>query len=259
MTPLAYRFAKRLTLPIKKRERVVVGNAIDEFRDIHCFECSEINQILVEADHKTRVAAWSGELFLPAPRTWIEWDQPDHRLAVLLTEVDNDSSAFNCFLFCGFKNHDGLIADRIGSIKDYRLESDSVKGLNISGEMAEKDEHWIVGKLLSAKAFLSFINAPRIIGRRQFMPNRALERRLNGTLGVGKFPLHAWHELKLEVNKPTWIDDGEPHESHLTGRRALHFCRAHLRIRNGNLEFVQSHWRGDPALGIKQTRYRVVE
>jgi hypothetical protein len=97
------------------------------------------------------------------------------------------------------------------------------------------------------------INSPKVIGRRQFMPHKVLVKNFTG----GSFPLHAWTEIRLEVSKPPEIDDGGPHEARLTGRRALHFCRAHLRIRYGQLEYVSPHWRGDPSVGIKQSRYIV--
>lgn len=104
-------------------------------------------------------------------------------------------------------------------------------------------------------AALAVINSPRIIGRLQHMPNRGLERRLTRSLGAGKFPLHAWTEITLHVTPPKDMMDDPSIEAHYTGQRALHFCRAHLRVRLGRLEIVRSHWRGDPALGIKQSRY----
>ncbi|GLK86659.1 hypothetical protein GCM10017653_47290 [Ancylobacter defluvii] len=105
-------------------------------------------------------------------------------------------------------------------------------------------------------AFLAFINTPRIIGRRQHMPHRSLERKLVAQRAVvGKFPLHAWTEIKLHVTPPEDLSDELSHEAHLTGERALHFCRAHLRIRLGKLEVVRGHWRGDAALGIRRSRY----
>lgn len=105
---------------------------------------------------------------------------------------------------------------------------------------------------------LAMINTPRIVGRRQHMPHRGLEKDLlRARPVVGKFPLHAWTEIKLEVSPPR-IENSDVHEAHLTGARALHFCRAHLRIRNGYLEIVRAHWRGDASLGIKQSRYSVI-
>lgn len=105
---------------------------------------------------------------------------------------------------------------------------------------------------------LAFINSPRIIGRRQHMPHRGLERELlRQQKVIGKFPLHAWTEIVLEVTPPKEADGQHEYEAHLTGKRALHFVRAHLRIRDGKLSFVKAHWRGDAALGIKQSRYRL--
>jgi hypothetical protein len=107
-------------------------------------------------------------------------------------------------------------------------------------------------------AFLALINTPRIIGRRQHMPHERVEREKLKALGlVGKFPLHAWTEIVLKVAPP---DDrtGEPStEGHLTGERCLHFVRTFLRVRMGQLEYVESHWRGNPALGMKRSRYRL--
>ena len=64
-------------------------------------------------------------------------------------------------------------------------------------------------------------------------------------------------EIKLEITEPVDASHDPSMEAHYTGDRALHFCRAHLRIRLGKLEIVRSHWRGDASLGIKQSRYRL--
>lgn len=105
---------------------------------------------------------------------------------------------------------------------------------------------------------LAFINTPKIIGRRQHMPHRGLEKRLTAALKpVGKFPLHAWTEILLQIASPKDVSAEPSIEAHLTGERALHFCRANIRVRLGQLEIVRAHWRGDASLGIKQSRYKV--
>jgi hypothetical protein len=48
-------------------------------------------------------------------------------------------------------------------------------------------------------------------------------------------------------------------EGHLTGEKCLHFVRTFLRVRMGQLEYVDAHWRGNPALGMKRSRYRLEE
>lgn len=72
---------------------------------------------------------------------------------------------------------------------------------------------------------------------------------------VGKFPLNAWTEIMLEMTPPPAPEGPSTCEVRLSGTKALHFCRAYLRLRLGRLELVSSHWRGDGALGIKQSRY----
>jgi hypothetical protein len=107
-------------------------------------------------------------------------------------------------------------------------------------------------------AVLALINSPRVIGQRQHMPHERIEREKLKALGlVGKFPLRAWTEILLSVAPP---DDrtGEPsNEAHLTGEKCLHFCRTHLRVRLGQLEYVEGHYRGNPALGFKRSRYKL--
>jgi hypothetical protein len=74
---------------------------------------------------------------------------------------------------------------------------------------------------------------------------------------VGKFPLHAWTEIKLDVALPRDASNRQSVEAHYTGTVAYHWCRAHLRIRLGKLEIVKAHERGNPALGFKRSRYRL--
>jgi hypothetical protein len=196
---------------------------------------------------------------------------------VLLTEPVSewDDDSFTLHLFHANRGQDFLFAGRYALVTPARGEL-GAPGERICSWDARHAHPWVtaywekqnkggaefdgvisdvVGVTVS---LLALINSPRIIGRQQHMPSRVLEQKLTRGFGVGKFPLHAWTEIKLEVAKPIEIDDGEPHEAHLTGRRALHFVRKHLRLWNGELIYVTSHWRGDPALGIKQSRYRVV-
>lgn len=234
MTPLAHAIAKQIVLPLKKRKPVVLYGSRDPINhsdvvyDIHCFETTEVLDLACDlVDSGKLLDVISDRFFLPAPRTWIEHRREDKRRAGwLLTEAKGQPLL-------------RLIAER---------DSDFIVDEGALGE------HHMQGLVL---AMLAIINTPKIVGRQQFWPHRGLERDLIRN-SHGKYPLHAWHVLKLRVSKPPEIDDGEPHEAHLTGRRALHFCRSHLRVRLGQIEFVTSHWRGDAALGIKQTRYDVV-
>lgn len=263
MTPLAAYLAKQIVARPKHREHIwaepqnlkILRSAIE---DIHCFEVTNILPMLVEfKDTFLRQPERTESLFetysfLPAPKTWIEWRHGSgNRVAVLVEELTEGAAGVTFFCEMMATNL-GQISTSSGDFFDYggkrylpNFMTHSIGADTFSG-------------LISfAHIMLLLINSPRIIGRRQHMPNAGLERRLARGLGAGSFPLQAWTEILLRVSKPVEIDDGEPHEAHLTGRRALHFCRKHIRIRNGKLEYVSAHWRGDPAIGIKQSRYVV--
>jgi hypothetical protein len=214
--------------------------------------------------------------FLPAPKTWIEWRFTNCQRLALLLEENEDHTAARATLFSELNAEDNadVGASEIGMLSltsseffRFGLHADNSPryvffppamraAIDDHGHSltVEKAIEWL---LAHAHYCLVCINSPRIMGRKQHIPHAGLERSLRQTFGAGKFPLQGWTEILLKVSKPVEIDDGEPHEAHLTGRRALHFCRKHIRIRNGQLEHVSAHWRGDPALGIKQSRYTV--
>jgi hypothetical protein len=108
-------------------------------------------------------------------------------------------------------------------------------------------------------ATLALINSPRVIGQRGHYPHGRTERDLLKKLKlVGKFPLRAWTEIMLEVTPfPRDARREGSKEMHLTGEKCLHYCRTYLRVRLGQLEYIEGHWRGNPALGMKQSRYRL--
>lgn len=236
MTPVAYAVAKQATIKARKRKQVYCYDTKQNVEpsaivsDIHCFECTEVFDLAVDLADSGRLNEVLDErIFLPAPKTWIEHKDENGRQAWLLTEKPLRMR---------------LVLDRGDSF--------IIANADLSGRSEES--HLLLGLVL---AMLAIINAPHIVYRDTFDPHRGLNR-----LWEKRFhhaPLNAWHELKLRVAKPVEIEDCEPHAAHIGGQRALHFCRAHLRIRLGRLEFVTSHWRGDAALGTKLTRYRVAK
>lgn len=251
MTPLAHRITKELTLPVKRRTFDDRAGLLRRMDDVHCFEVSEVVGL---------ARAMQGQMgehgvderstFLPAPKTWVEWSEGRGRYGYLLEEVGDGEVRVTGA--CDFGQ------SSFGTWKEspFALTYSPWKGTpteDLSAFLASgraSQEHFL--------SVLAIINTPRIIGRRQHMPHRGLERRLTKALGVqGKFPLNAWTEIKLQVGPPKDMSGDGSTEAHLTGQRALHFCRSHLRIRLGRLELVRSHWRGDASLGIKQSRYRM--
>lgn len=260
MTPLAHKIMLDQCQRVKDRKFNDQAGLLPQMRDLHCFEITEVAPSAFDIGKYSWLNCEFVETqrFQPAPRTWIEWKDPGgSRIGALLhqtadgkfkwTEAMDSHGHFMSTVCMTFdpeaKSGSSAIQVKLPSGQAERNAPDSVRK-NLAGTGAV-----IIGAL-------AMINTPRIIGRVQHMPHRGLERALlkNQKL-VGKFPLHAWTEIKLHVTPPEEAE-GE-HEAHLTGERALHFCRAHLRIRLGRLEFVKAHWRGNPAIGIKQSRYTV--
>lgn len=252
MTPLAQRHLRSLLDGEAGSGASSRREMLKLMEDIHCFEVTAALPMLAEIKAAADKLSDPGEMyrgrtFLPAPKTWIEWTIGNRRFALLLIEGEGIARAI-LVMGHGFFELGWISTEA----DDYSSNGNEI--LMYTEFLHVKPEIY----LAAAHRLLILINTPRIIGRRQHMPHRGLERELlRKQKWVGKFPLHAWTEIKLSISKPTEIDDGEPHEAHLTGRRALHFCRAHLRFRCGQLEYVTSHWRGDPALGIKQSRYKL--
>lgn len=254
MTPLARRITKELTLPLKRRSFDDQAGVLAQMGDVHCFECTEVlalARLLKEKLPKYGIDERS--TFLPAPKTWLEWREGQYRSAVLLVQ---NKTATMAAIFQSYEWGDGF-----GSISTERDLSFSYVPVSEQHPKRKEAREFLAACDESDEeilALLSIINTPRIIGRRQHMPHRGFERDLMRAMKpVGKFPLHAWTEIKLEVAPPKDMRCDPSIEAHYTGKRALHFCRAHLRISFGRLQIVTSHWRGDGSLGIKQSRYKL--
>lgn len=265
MTPLAHFMAKQLTRPVRDRRVHDQCNLLGNMDDIHCFECTDIIPAVREVLDNARAGSCDrfvsttkqmiGEMgFLPASKTWIEWREDEGRIAFLLTDGGANYSAtvFHAF---------GVKGDNVaGTARGYmKLPLMLGVGGDITLGLEEFDDAAQLDYLFHLLVLLAFINTPRIVGRRQHMPHRGLERDLlRARPMVGKFPLHAWTEIKLEITPPCDVSDDPSIEAHYTGARALHFCRSYCRVRLGRLEVIRGHWKGDPSIGIRRSRYRVV-
>jgi hypothetical protein len=257
-------FAKQLSMPPAKRDKWMkwgeVRSALD---DIHCFEATqviplvaELGKIAQDMDEEQNDQMYALGSFLPAPKTWIEFKFGQlQRIGVLCEQEDDDCARVTAFWKISAWDI-GLISTssstyRVFPYKDVPVPNDWAAALG-------DETGWRILSLVHT--ILVIINSPRLIGREQHMPHRGLERRLERAKElVGSFPLRAWTELKLSVADIGRNADGTMHEAHYTGEKCLHFCRSHLRIRRGRLERVTAHWRGNPALGIKRTRYAVTQ
>lgn len=265
MTPLAYQSMKAQHCSIGS-----VSKNLPDIRGIHCFEVSAIRSMIEDVSRMVD----RFKTFLPAPKTWIERRNhlnPTMRTGFYIEEGVDGAAVWRMFNV----GHDCVSASFCGTIGLFDRSGEVNPDANDKFFLETYDAAWATPEteargrsnilsyntkqLREVVGLLAIINSPRVIGRKQIMPHRGIEKRLSRAMkAVGKFPLQAWTEITLNVSKPIEVDDGEIHEAHLTGKRALHFCRSHIRIRYGQLEYVTSHWRGDAAIGIKQSRYKVV-
>lgn len=272
MTPLAQYLAKQLVARPKDRKHSWSDpRCIDDLRewlsDIHCFEVSEVNSLIGELTTAMHTQEKADEIiaerrFLPAPKTWIEYRYKGRRIATLLQEipqhmVGTEGRQIEKPVIATFFCEEMGMNLGIFSMADSNRAALAENQIRNERILADLGLPTTEAQMVYAQLAMILINTPHIIGRRQHMPHAGLERQLTRGLAGGKFPLHAWTEIKLQVAKPVEVDDGEPHEAHLTGQRALHFVRKHIRIRLGQLEYVSAHWRGDPSIGIKRSRYIV--
>lgn len=257
MTPLAHAIVSDSTLPIAKRRH---GEAMQRLRlldDVHFFDVSAVYEAACDLSiSMMKTGMPPGRLaFLPAPRTWIEWTEGAGRCGALLEAQEGDPAASVTWAVTLFEDRRVRVAADRGW-----LTLGKQAGLNGIAFADERQDQW-KRAVADARiyALLAMINTPRVIGRTTHQPHAGLQRKIAAARSMpGKYPLHAWHELKLEVQPPRDESGHEPRQTILTGGKALHFVRAYVRLQRGRIVVVSSHWKGDPALGIKRTRYRVM-
>ena len=263
MTPLAHRIVRELTLQKKKRIFRDESGILDDIRSAHFFECTKVAELAFEFG---RNCVFDGrftktQTFLPAPATWIEFVPPTgERFAVLLTE--HKIGAKLRIAFSGtFKSPPwAMFIDLEGCASEGRFVRALSKSVEELPTGRQKDAEFALEWASTvALGCIAMINTPRHFGRIQHEPHRGLERELlKHAKAIGSYPLQAWNEIVLKVDYPDAPESGD-HIAHLTGRKALEFVRAHLRCQNGVIVVVRPYWRGDPALGIRRSRYLVTQ
>lgn len=234
--------------------------------------------------------------FLPAPVTWLEHryiraeDGTPALMAYLLVDQGDNTASVSSIMGCQIRGREIFAPVSLASLRlldasdpdgwaiDAVLENQGVDvksyaekvlgGLhplrNATGwapspspqddldsqlDNSQKRSWWLY-------AMLSLINSPRIVARSEHKASSKLNKFLNRK-GGGQYNLLPWHEVFLDITPPpeaVAAADGAPR---LTGPRALHFCRQHIRIKRGKLELVRAHYRGSADVGIAQTQYRV--
>lgn len=225
--------------------------------------------LAVDAD---KLEGASRFIFMPAVKTWIEWEDDNGKMGLFFD--GHDGSVGLGFGFWGHMRHgtDPEVIPCTIDTPNYSMNFEPEKTADRMMENAGGNPHYekrikeafgsmtlpqrmkIQGTMDVLKplvwAVLALINSPKLIRERAVDQSKLNKRRT----ALGRYTFHPHHEVRLNVDKHiiatvTGTGDG--------ASRALHFVRAHLRFRLGQYELVRPHWRGDPALGIRDTHYAV--
>ena len=204
-----------------------------------------------------RLVVSASHLFAPAEDTWIEATTATFgKVGVLLQCADDTLQHGRAGLFLpqsgdyaqwnvGWDLRTREIVRPFGG--DYEAARLMAAAGNPTGD-ASADLRQIGQFIL---AVLSMLCTPRIYVKREVEFGRLNRQRA----AKGHWPLLAYHEVKIDLSgAPITLTN----ETGKGAPRALHFVRAYLRVRrNGQIEFVRPHWRGDAQLGVKKPAYRI--
>jgi hypothetical protein len=239
MTPLAHQLARNISATPPGENADFVSAARKALAGAAFFEVTEASPLLMEV-HAALVKdleTFRRLIFHPAPKIWIEWcggpwaDFFDANRVAMSAQDDYDLD-----LWIG--RDDGIYRYPDSFMKDLRKKCLSDK----HADQITPDDRWLGEFLQCTSTVLAIINSPKIVEQRAHAPHKGLVRQLRASKYPEITPTEPWHEIKLRITKPEYIDDGEPHADVITGRRALHFCRRHLRVcHSGVLTYVTSH------------------
>lgn len=254
-----------------KKEKSLVNGIVNSV----CFECSDVADLAYEmtlkqitesrneAGERGFALAPASSAFLPHQQTWVEFRAgflaQKTRIGALFYGMEMpEYSGLPCAaVFLILKR-----PDFFGLFGSFALPLYSEANANITFDVSKflqggPLDEYIISFCAQVYAFLAFINSPRIVGRAENKPHRGLERSLKRSQIIpANSGLRPWTEIKLDIMPPA-ENAGQNAAERLTGKKALHFCRSFLRIRNGKLERVRSHWRGDASLGVVRSTYKL--
>lgn len=283
MTPLAKWIAERSVYD-KKWWRGGTDKVLWPFPEgVKCFEVTQVYELASDLAKQAQSTSTllDSLAFLPAPLTWLEHtdrqsDGSSLTSAYLLRQKDNQTASCVSVVGIGTAGGVGIVPIPLADLPLLATASAEDMAINTVIEHQNLDPTWLpkgsgtldkshfdqdaslaseITRSYWLYAVLSIINSPRTVHRSDHKPNSGLNKRLTRA-NRKPFALLPWHEIKLEMTTP----EGSPELAgqRISGPKALHFCRQHIRIRLGRLELVRGHWRGDASLGLAQSRYRVV-
>jgi hypothetical protein len=213
---------------------------------------------IVHDDNKLKAAA--PYIFAPAERTWIEWEDERGKIAMFLDGI-RGSVQQGRGIFMSEEHSDPETHVMVSFT--YDLAAFVMEPLAIPATMTEDNMDFVslmsynqvsATALLQLKpivfAILALINSPKIIRSKEIDLTRLNKKRVS----MGRYTFHPHHEVRLNVDKRVITTvKGESDGA----SKCLHFVRTHLRFvpTQGGYTLVHPHWRGDPALGIRDTHY----
>jgi hypothetical protein len=234
MTPLAHRFTKEI---IDGKHQDIK----DDLKDIHCFQLTGCIDLIEQmADDFSSGDAKLERLFLPFPKTWIEFNVEGHKFAYLLQETEQ-GAIVHCF---GEISNGDIIKSNDTGLLDFE------RGGGYFEDSATND----LGLHYMLCSALTLINTPQNVGSKKHHAHKGLVRQTRAIDGI--FPINAWTEIDIRLG--TRINTGNgSHELRRKDGVALHWVRAYKRNHLGRTEKIAAHFRGDIAFGFKQSRYVV--
>lgn len=208
---------------------------------------------IVHDEHKLKAAA--PYIFLPAYRTWMEWED-DHGKLAMFFDGRGDSVTQGHGMFLS-KRHIDTIEEMVSIPFTYDLEAYLVEVIDaptfiLSDELRAKYIEAMPTLKPIIFAILALINSPKIIRSTAVDLSKLNKRRE----AQGRYTFHPHHEVRLNVDKRVIKTVAGESDG---ASKCLHFVRTHLRFvpSQGGYTMVMPHWRGDPALGIRDTHYNV--
>jgi hypothetical protein len=198
----------------------------------------ELTRAPIEALEKT--------FFPPAQTTWFEWHDGQERRALVLDHVNTKPGKWPSELHAHVINESGFV-------NGLYFEGGALDNIILLLDIPDMEAK---GVALAAAGLLAMINTPKLAIKVERPPHRGLQRELRRQPETSEIELRPWSEIRLAVTpKP----HGESHEQRQVqqGKKCFHFCRSHLRVLPDRITVVSPHWRGNPALGVAQSTYRV--
>lgn len=256
MTPLAQHWCRQKLERSRDRKVTDGGRILPFIESAQCFEVSQVKELWTDfAQGLNWVAknALREYLFTPAPVSLIEFaTDSGRRNGWILRDVETRHGAGK--MIYGVNQTESKALLWIPEGPNGRFDFSNFWAYQ-PRPISSEERHTLEVHLRTVLAILALINTPQIVGRVTRLPHAGLQKRLRAAAGLGgtTFPLRAWTEIQLRIRDPE--REESVREGWLTGGRALHFVRAHLRLYGGRLIYVRGHWRGDSSLGIRRSRY----